>query len=125
VAAHCWLHWPPGNPADQEQQRVLTWVEVVEIIMAEFWSRIWDEHALDLFRQHFAEYGLATANHWKSLRIMREIASQPRDHVRPVVRRRVPSATTAPPVNYRTIIGKSGMTWKVPSGTIAGDSKEG
>jgi hypothetical protein len=95
MAAHCWYHWPPGKPADQKQLKVLTWVEVVEIIMAELWSRVMDEHALEHFRQHFAEYGLAMANHWKSLRIKREIASQPRDHVRPIVRRRVPSGTIA------------------------------
>lgn len=100
VAARCWYHWPPKAPA-QQTKRSVTWVEVVEIIMAELWSRVMDPNALDHFRQHFAEYGLGMANHWKSLRIQREIASQPRDHVRPIVRRRV------------------------PSGTMAGDSKEG
>lgn len=99
-ADRCWYHWPPKAPA-QQTQRPITWVEVVEIIMAELWSRVMDVNALDHFRAHFAEYGLAMAHHWKSLRIKREIASQPKDHVRPIVRRRV------------------------PSGTIAGDSKEG
>jgi hypothetical protein len=125
LADRCWYHWPPRKPAAQEQLRVLTWVEVVEILMAELWSRVMDEYALDHFRQHFAEYGLAMANHWKSLRIIREINAQPKDHPRPIVRRRVPSGTTAPPASTRAITGKSGMTWKVTSGTIAGDSKEG
>lgn len=101
MAAHCWYHYPPGKPAEQEQHRVLRWDEVVEILMAELWSRVMDEHALDHFRQHFAEYGMEMARHWKSLRIIREINAQPKDHPRPIVRRRV------------------------PSGTIAGDSKEG
>lgn len=100
MAERCWYHWPPKAPA-QQTQRALTWVEVVEILMAELWSRIMDPNALDHFRSHFAEYGMAMGEHWKSLRIKRAIANQPKDHARPIVRRRV------------------------PSGTIAGDSKEG
>jgi hypothetical protein len=100
IAERCWYHWPPKAPA-QQTRRALTWVEVVEIIMAELWSRVMDENAVDHFRSHFAEYGLAMAQHWKSLRIKREIASRPQDAVRPIVRRRA------------------------SSGTIAGDSKEG
>ena len=46
----------PGSPPTRWPG--ITWDQKVEIIMAEFWSRIWDEHALDHFRQHFAEYGL-------------------------------------------------------------------
>jgi hypothetical protein len=94
LAAHCWYHWPPGKTSRQEQLRVLTWVQVVEILMAELWSRVMDENALEHFRRYFAEYGLAMANHWKSLRIIREIASQPKQD-RPVMRRRVPSGTMA------------------------------
>lgn len=99
MAERCWYHWPPKSPAHQTK-RALTWVEVVEILMAELWSRVMDPNALEHFRAHFAEYGTAMATHWKSLRIKQEIESRPKDAARPIVRRS-------------------------PSGTIAGDSKEG
>ena len=94
MAERCWYHWPPHDPAGQTK-RVLTWVEMVEVIMAELWSRVMNEHALEHFREHFAEYGMACTRHWRSLRIIGEIADQPRDHVRPVMRRRIPSGTMA------------------------------
>jgi len=92
MADRCWYHYPPGRSSRQEQHRVLAWPEVVEIIMAELWSRIMDEHALGYLRQFFAEYGLAMAKHWRSLRIAREIDEQPKVE-RPVMRRRNPSDT--------------------------------
>ena len=78
MAAHCWYHWPPGKPAEQEA-RELTWVQKAEIILAEFWSRIQNEHAADHLRQYFAEYGQACLAHWRSLRIAKAIDEQPRE----------------------------------------------
>lgn len=93
MAARCWYHYPPGDPAKQVTTD-LTWVQVAEVIMAEFWSRIQDEHALDRFRQHFREYGKAAVDHWRSLRVIRSIddhaAVAPRP---PIVRRKTASAT--------------------------------
>lgn len=93
LAEHCWLHWPPLEPARQHD-RELTWVQVVEVIIAEFWSRQWDAHALDHFRQHFQEYGQLALNHWRSLRIAQDIASQP-PRPRAVMRRQEPGGTMA------------------------------
>lgn len=70
MANHCWLHHPVRPPEDQKPGD-LAWQQKVEVIMAEFWSRIWDEHALDHFRQHFAEYGLIAVRHWDNLRAAR------------------------------------------------------
>lgn len=70
MAARCWYHWPPERARLAEQEaRELTWVQFMEVVMAEFWSRIWDEHALDGFRQYFAEYANGAWQHWKHLRI--------------------------------------------------------
>lgn len=99
VAARCWYHWPPKDPSRQAR-RVITWVEMTEVIMAELWSRVMDEYALDHFRQHFAEYGMECTRHWKSLQIIREIDARPK-------------------------IGRPVMRRVVRGGTMAADSKEG
>lgn len=83
LAAHCWLHLPELVRTGHGDSDI-TWVQMVEVIIREFWSRIWDEHALDHFRQHFQEYGQAALDHWRDLAITRDIASQP---ARPRVRR--------------------------------------
>lgn len=85
VAARCWYHWPPDRPADQVAGQI-TWVQKVEIIMAELWSCVQDEHALDRFRQRFPEYGRAAAKHWRSLSMIRQIDERPKQP-RPVMRR--------------------------------------
>jgi len=84
LADHCWLHLPELERASRAEADI-TWAQMVEVIMREFWSRIWDEHALDHFRQHFQEYGQMALDHWRSLGIMQDIASQP---PAPRVRRR-------------------------------------
>lgn len=89
-ARRCWYHFPPGAPG-QQVTRAITWTEMTEIIMAEFWSRIQDEHAAARFREHFVEYGMAAIRHWKSLRISKAIDEQPKDHARAVLRRRIGS----------------------------------
>jgi hypothetical protein len=91
-ADHCWYHWPP-KAVEQQVARDLTWVEVVEIIMAEFWSRVQDEYALDQFRRDFRTYGLAMVKHWHSLRVKRSVAESRVSVPRPVMRRRVPGGT--------------------------------
>lgn len=91
-ADHCWYHWPPQEP-ERQSAGELTWVEVVEIIMAEHWSRLQDGYALDAFRQNAHLYGRKMTDHWKSLRIKRAVASRPADGPHPVVRRRTPGDT--------------------------------
>lgn len=71
LAARCWYHWPPDDPGRQESG-TLTWYQMVEVIMAEFWSRVQNEHALEHFRQFFAEYGQAALNHWNNLRVLKD-----------------------------------------------------
>lgn len=66
LADRCWYHYPPDDP-DGQSDGLVSWDQLVEVIMAEFWSRVWDEYALDHFREHFREYGLAALNHWASL----------------------------------------------------------
>jgi hypothetical protein len=90
-ADRCWLHWPPNDPG-QQRARYLTWVQMAEVIMAEFWSRVQDEFALDQFRQHFSEYGNDAWRHWRSLLMIRQISEQPKVR-RPVMRRRTSGAT--------------------------------
>ena len=85
LAARCWYHYPPFDLTGHEACEV-NWVQMVEIIIAEFWSRIQNEHALDHFRQYFAEYGQAAVKHWNSLRVLRDIAETPK--VEPAPRRR-------------------------------------
>ena len=85
LAARCWYHYPPMATSGHVES-VITWVQMVEIIIAEFWSRIQNEHALDHFRQYFAEYGQAAVKHWNSLRVLRDIAETPK--VEPAPRRR-------------------------------------
>jgi hypothetical protein len=77
MAARCWYHWPPDKPAEQVAGEI-DWVQKVEIIMAEFWSRIWDDNAADGFRQHFAEYGRDAVRHWRSLRMVKAIDERPK-----------------------------------------------
>jgi hypothetical protein len=72
LASHCCLHWPPNAPGDQAAGP-LGWTQKVEVIMDEFWSRIWDDRAVDHFRQYFAEYGLMAVRHWANLRAAKEI----------------------------------------------------
>lgn len=72
LASHCWLHYPVSPPEDQKPGD-LVWHQKVEVIMAEFWSRVWDARALDHFRQHFAEYGLMAVRHWENLRAVRAV----------------------------------------------------
>lgn len=72
LAERCWYHYPPLDP-DGQRDGLVTWVHMVEVIMAEFWSRRWDIHALDDFRQHFAEYGRAAMQHWGHLAILRSV----------------------------------------------------
>lgn len=67
LADHCWLHHPPSG--GDKWDEYLTWYQMVEVIMAEFWSRIWDEYALDHFRRHFREYGQLAMDHWSNLRV--------------------------------------------------------
>jgi hypothetical protein len=86
-AAKCWYH-----TRTDVRHRAITWVEMVEVIMAEFWSRIWDEHALDYFRQYFAEFGRAAVRHWASLSAVEAINARPKQP-RAVMRRRMPDAT--------------------------------
>lgn len=88
-AAKCWFH----TRADV-RQREITWVEMVEVIMAEFWSRIWNEHALDSFRQQFADYGRKAVQHWRSLSVVEAIDARPKTE--PVVMRRRTSGATMP-----------------------------
>lgn len=91
LAARCWYHYPP-MALSGHQACVITWVQMVEIVIAEFWSRIQNEHALDYFRQSFAEYGQAAVKHWANLRVVKEIDSRP--HVpREPMRRRQPAGT--------------------------------
>ena len=71
MAARCWFHWPPHYPGSQQDYTEIGWVEVVEVIMAEFWSRIWDDRAVDFFGQYFSEYGAAMQKHWASLRMVK------------------------------------------------------
>jgi hypothetical protein len=92
LAARCWYHYPPQDP-DAQRDGNLTWVQMVEVVMAEFWSRQWDEHALDHFRQHFAEYARAAIQHWRNLHIIRSIEAQPSVR-RPVMRRATMSDAT-------------------------------
>ncbi len=91
MAARCWYHWPPDKPAEQVA-RELDWVQKAEIIMAEFWSRIQNDMALDHLRQFWAEYGSACLEHWRSLRIIKSIDEQPRKP-REIMRRRKPGDT--------------------------------
>lgn len=93
-AAHCWLHWPPDDPKAQRPGPV-TWVQKMEVLQAEFWSRIQDEHALDAFRQYFREYGNMILQHWKSLRHIRAIDELRKEAPEPTVRRRITSDTMA------------------------------
>ena len=88
LAARCWFHWPPGDPGSQRPGDI-NWVQMVEVIMAEFWSRVQDEYALDMFRQHFQEYGKAAMKHWHTLAVIRDAAPTPRRIVR-----RVPTGAT-------------------------------
>lgn len=91
LAIRCWYHYPPMALSGHESG-VITWVQMVEIIIAEFWSRIQNEHALDYFRQSFGEYGQAAVRHWANLRVVNEIAARP--HVRRgPMRRRQPAGT--------------------------------
>lgn len=80
LAEKCWLHYNPQHPGSQ-WERDLGWVEMVEVIMAEFWSRVWDEYALDGFRHHFREYGQLAVGHWISLRVAQRSAER-REHER-------------------------------------------
>jgi hypothetical protein len=91
LANRCWYHYPPTATSGHAAS-VITWVQMVEIIIAEFWSRIQDEHALDQFRQTFAEYGRAAVKHWNSLRVIKDIDSTPRA-APPPMRRRESSGT--------------------------------
>lgn len=77
MAAKCWYHHPPGRPREQ-QAGSITWVQLVEVIIAEFWSRQWDGFALDAFRQHFAEYGRAALRHWEGLAFAQRVETKPR-----------------------------------------------
>lgn len=93
-ADRCWYHWPPHEPLKQVK-RDLSWTEAVEVIMAEFWSRVWDEHALDYLRRYFPEYGHGMIRHWSSLWTLQRIAERP--VVRPpVMRRQLASVTMLP-----------------------------
>lgn len=83
LAEHCWLHLPELERTGRGDSDI-TWVQMVEVIMFEFWSRAWDAHALDHFRQHFQEYGQMALDHWRNLAIMQDVAAQP---ARPRVRR--------------------------------------
>jgi hypothetical protein len=100
LASRCWYHWPPYDPGKQEAC-VITWTQMIEVIFAEFWSRIHDAHALDQLRQSFAEYGEAALAHWFSCRVSRDISEQP---PKPRVRR---------------------VRQERPAGTMADASKEG
>lgn len=106
-AAKCWFH-----TRTDVRQRQITWVEMVEVIMAEFWSRIWDEHALDYFRQYFAEFGRRAVMHWGSLSAIEAINARPKQP-REVMRRQPTDATMRPVPEQRIIIGKSGTHWRV------------
>lgn len=86
-AAKCWYH-----TRTDVRHRAITWVEMVEVIMAEFWSRIWDEHALDYFRQYFAEFGRAAVKHWASLSAIEAINARPKQP-RAVMQRKMTGAT--------------------------------
>lgn len=90
LASHCWLHWPPMQPAEQAAG-VLTWVELVDVVIAEFWSRRWDTHALDHFRQHFAEYGQLAVKHWWNLTVAKNARANPAPPL--PMRRRITGAT--------------------------------
>jgi hypothetical protein len=76
LADHCWYHYPPSAP-NRQDDRLVTWWELVEVIIAEFWSRIQDENALDNFRQHFAEYGRACLKHWAYLAMAEQARKNP------------------------------------------------
>lgn len=67
LAEKCWLHHPPTG--GDKWNEYLGWSEMVEVVMAEFWSRIWDQYALDHFRRHFVEYGRMAMDHWSNLRV--------------------------------------------------------
>lgn len=85
LAAHCWLHYPPLRPADQKTGTI-GWVEMMEVIILEFWSHVEDEYALDYFRQRFVEIGQQAVSHWASLRQVRAIRENPKP-VQPRMRR--------------------------------------
>ena len=72
MAARCWFHYPPHAPDRQQDYTEIGWVEVVEVIMAEFWAHIWDDRAVDYFGQYFSEYGAAMQKHWRSLRMVKQ-----------------------------------------------------
>lgn len=75
LAARCWYHYPPMSLTGHDA-RDITWWQMVEIIIAEFWSRIQNEYALDQFRQSFREYGEAAVKHWNSLRVLQDVQRQ-------------------------------------------------
>jgi hypothetical protein len=87
LAEHCWLH-----TRTEVRHRAITWVEMVEVIMEEFWSCIQDAHALDWFRQKFPEYGTMAVKHWASLSAIETINARPVQE-RAVMRRRTSGAT--------------------------------
>lgn len=93
LAEFCWMHWPPDDPDAQRPGRV-TWAQKFEVIMAEFWSRLWDQYALDAFVQHFNEYGNAILKHWDSLRAIKAIDAQPKTDA-PAWQRYKPGGTIA------------------------------
>lgn len=86
MADYCWYHYPPANAAIQ-QPGTITWDNLVVIIIYEFWSHIWDEYALDNFRQHFAEYGQAALDHWHRLSIGNAVRPGPARRMQPPARR--------------------------------------
>ena len=91
-AAKCWYH-----PRTDIRQRNITWVEMVEVIMAEFWSRIWDEYALDYFRQYFAEYGRKRRHALGILSAIEAINARPKqpreDDATPVISATMPDVS--------------------------------
>ena len=86
-ADRCVLH-----TREDVTDRSITWIEMFEVIMAEFWSRYQDAHALDEFRQRFAEYGTMAVRHWQSLDVARAIDARPKPP-RAIVQRKTAGAT--------------------------------
>lgn len=66
LAEYCWLHHPPHGG---DWNEYLSWYQMFEVVLAEFWSRVWDQYALDHFRRHFQEYGQLAMTHWSNLRV--------------------------------------------------------
>jgi hypothetical protein len=85
LAAHCWLHYPPLERNEQKTGSI-TWVEMIEVIILEFWSCYRDQYALDSFRHEFQKTGQQALSHWHSLRQLRAIRANPRPS-RPVQHR--------------------------------------